>query len=106
MIAFSPLQEDMLANDAIGRTMTAIIEDLNDQLDVICGFANLGAEASNDAERTESLFARIESAGEQAAQITRQLLVLDPAPDAPAPIKSQPTGSSFRRRLVAACEAD
>jgi hypothetical protein len=106
MVAFSPLYEDMLADEGIGRTMTAVVDDLNDQLDVICGFANLGAEASNDAERTESLFARIESAGEQAAQITRQLLVLDPAPQAAAPIKSRPTGSSFRRRLVAAREAD
>jgi hypothetical protein len=50
----------------------------NDQLTVICGLAHLGGDASYDTERTESYVAQIESAGKKAAQITRQLLVLDP----------------------------
>jgi hypothetical protein len=100
--------------------MAAVVQDLNDQLTVICGLAQMGGEVSYDAERTENCFAQIESAGKKAAQITRQLLVLDPAgpselehptkaawPAAqPTPSEAttdlRPIASSFRRRLTAA----
>ena len=78
----------------------------------------MGGEVSYDAEQTENYFAQIESAGNNAAQITRQLLVLDPARPserthpkelaAPAAQASEATTdprqttSSFRRRLTAA----
>jgi hypothetical protein len=114
-IDFSTRYEDLLAEAAPGRAMAAVVDDLNDQLDVICGFANLGAETSHDADRTESFFTRIELAGERAAQITRQLQELDlprPSEDEYARAVSSPridatTGprqfvSSFRRRLTAA----
>jgi hypothetical protein len=77
-IEFGTHDEYLLAEEATERGMAAVIEDLNDQLTVICGLAHLGGGASYDAERTECYFAEIESAGEKAAQITRQLLVLDP----------------------------
>jgi hypothetical protein len=118
-IEFGTRDEYLLAEEATERGMAAVVEDLNDQLTVICGLAHLGGEASYDAEWTESYFAQIESAGKKAAQITRQLLVLDPRspsgdehPAAQAWTAAQhaseamahprPTGSSFRRRLTSA----
>ena len=78
-IEFGTRDEYQLAEEATDRGMAAVVEDLNDQLTVICGLAHLGGDASDDAGQTESYFAEIESAGKKAAQITRQLLVLDPA---------------------------
>jgi hypothetical protein len=115
-VAFSTRHEDLRAEEATGRAIAAGVDDLDDQLTVICGLASLGAEVSSDPKRTESYFTLIESAGEKAAQITRQLLELD----APAPSEDLHTeaaawpgvqhaidatpdpgqaASSFRRRL-------
>ena len=77
-IEFGTRDEYLLAEEATERGMAAVVADINDQLTVICGLAHLGGDASYDAERTESYFAQIESAGKTAAQIVRQLLVLDP----------------------------
>ena len=94
-IDFGTREEYLLAEEATEQGITVVVSDLNDQLTVICGLATLGAEASYDAERTENYFALIESASTKAAQITRQLLVLDlPHPE--------PARSSFRRRFTAA----
>jgi hypothetical protein len=105
-IDFGTREEYLLAEEATERGITGVVNDLNDQLTIICGLATLGAEASYDAERTENYFALIESASTKAAQITRQLLVLDlphPADDAPdGPTRPEPARSSFRRRLTAA----
>jgi hypothetical protein len=116
-IEFGTRDEYRRAEQATERGMAAVVQDLNDQLTVICGLANMGGEVSYDAERTENYFAQIESAGKNAAQITRQLLVLDPArpsehehPKKVAWPAAQPseatthqhTASSFRRRLTAA----
>ena len=73
-IAFSTRSEDVLAT---GRGIAAVVDDLNDQPSVICGVAHLGAEAPHGADQTESYFTQIESAGERATEITRQLLVPD-----------------------------
>jgi hypothetical protein len=100
-------------------SMAAVVHDLSDELTVICAYASLGGDVSYDVELTEGYFARIESAGKNAAQITRQLLVVDAAgPSGVRPTKpvaslaaqaadaatndSRPVGSSFRQRLVAA----
>jgi signal transduction histidine kinase len=117
-IEFGTRDEYLLAEQATERGMSAVVQDLNDQLTVISGLAQMGGEVSYDAERTENYFAQIESAGKTAAQITRQLLLFDPARpsehehpkklDWPATQPSeattdlQPTASSFRRRLTAA----
>ncbi len=117
-IEFGTRDEYLLAKQATERGMAAVVQDLNDQLTVICGLAQIGGEVSYDAERTESYFAQIESAGKKGAQITRQLLVLDPArpsePEDPmelawaaahtseATTDPPQTASSFRRRLTAA----
>jgi hypothetical protein len=112
--------EDLLGTDVAGRDMAGVVTDLNDELTVICAYANMGAEVSYDAEQTESYFAMIEAAGKKAAQITEQLVValsarpsedthskavawpaaLDPIPAIPGP--SAEPQSSFRRRLTAA----
>jgi hypothetical protein len=84
-IEFGTRDEYLLAEKAIARGMAAVVTDINDQLTVICGLAHLGGDASYDAERTESYFAQIESAGKKAAEITRQLLVLDPSQPSDAP---------------------
>jgi len=117
-IEFGTRDEYLLAEQATERGMAAVVQNLNDQLTVICGLAQMGGEVSYDAERTENYFAQIESAGKKAAQITRQLLVFDPArpsehehskkvawPAAqPSEATTDPrqTASSFRRRLTAA----
>jgi hypothetical protein len=117
-IEFGTRDEYLLAEQATERGIAAVVQDLNDQLTVISGLAHMGGEVSYDAERTENYFAQIESAGKKAAQITRQLLVLDPArpsehehpkklawPAAqPSAATTNPrqTASSFRRRLTAA----
>jgi hypothetical protein len=117
-IEFGTRDESLLAEQATERAPAAVVQDLNDQLTVICGLAHMGGEVSYDAELTENYFAQIESAGKKAAQITRQLLVLDPArpsefehPTEPAWPAAQPSeattdprqiASSFRRRLTAA----
>ena len=97
-IALDTHDEDLLVEEATDRDMAALVHDLSDELTVICAYANLGGDASYDAERTETYFALIESAGKKAAQITRQLLVvdLDRSSD------DKPPASSFRRRLTAA----
>jgi hypothetical protein len=102
-IAFSTRYEDLLAEEAPGRGMADDVDDLDDQLIVICGLANLGAEASHDAG-AENYFTLIESAGERAAQITRQLRELDPRAQhaIDATIGPRQFGSSFRRRVTAA----
>ena len=96
--------------------MTTVVHDLTDELTVICAYANLGGDVSYDAELTESYFARIESAGKNAAQLMRQLLSLelpvsdggDEASATERPVVEQMTvptdepvltTSSFRRRL-------
>jgi hypothetical protein len=90
--------------DLVG--MAAVVHDLSDELTVICAYASLGGDVSYDVELTEGYFARIESAGKNAAQIARQLLVVDAAEpaahDAVAATDSRPVASSFRQRLVAA----
>ena len=115
-IEFGTRDEYLLAEHATERGMAAVVQDLNDKLTVICGLAQMGGEVSYDAERTENYFAQIESAGKNAAQITRQLLVFDPARPSerehpkvlagPAAQTSEAdprqTASSFRRRLTAA----
>ena len=117
-IEFGTRDEYLLAEQATERGMGAVVQDLNDQLTVICGLAQMGGEVSYDAERTENYFAQIESAGKKAAQIARQLLVLDPAwpserehPTSLASPATQPSeastdprqhASSFGRRLAAA----
>ena len=101
-IEFGTRDEYLLAEEATERGMAAVVADLNDQLTVICGLAHLGGDASYDAERTESYFAQIESAGKKAAQITRQLLVLDPHHSAEDETDPRETESSFRRRLTSA----
>jgi hypothetical protein len=117
-IEFGTRDEYLRAEQATERGMAAVVQDLNDQLTVICGLAGMGGEVSYDSERTENYFAQIESAGKKAAQITRELLVLDPAPPSEhehpkkvawpeaqpsaATIDPQQTASSFRRRLTAA----
>src|SRR6188474_1888816 len=105
------------ATDLVG--MAAVVHDLSDELTVICAYASLGGDVSYDVELTEGYFARIESAGKNAAQIIRQLLVVGAAgPSGVRPINpvaslaaqaddaatndSRPVGSSFRQRLVAA----
>jgi hypothetical protein len=115
-IEFGTRDEYRRAEQATERGMAAVVQDLNDQLTVICGLAGMGGEVSYDSERTENYFAQIESAGKKAAQITRELL--DPAPPSehehpkkvawPAAqpsettIDPRQTASSFRRRLTAA----
>ena len=117
-IEFGTRDEYRLAEQATERGIAAVVQDLNDQLTVICGLAQMGGEVSYDAEQTENYFAQIESAGKNAAQIARQLLVLDPAwrverehptelagPAAQASEATtdpRQTTSSFRRRLTAA----
>jgi hypothetical protein len=101
-IEFGTRDEYLLAEEATERGMAAVVQDLNDQLTVICGLAHLGGDASYDAERTEGYFAQIESAGKKAAQITRQLLVLDPRQLLQDEISPRETESSFRRRLTSA----
>lgn len=113
--------ERELAHEATDRGTPGIVNDLNDQLTVISGLAHLGAEASYDAELTESYFAQIEAASTKAAQITRELLSLDrPAASEPTQTKEvawprvqqaigaatgpRQTASSFRGRLTAARE--
>ena len=101
-IEFGTRDEYLLAEEATERGMAAVVADLNDQLTVICGLAHLGGDASYDAERTESYFAQIESAGKTAAQIVRQLLVLDPRQLSRDETGPRDTESSFRRRLTSA----
>jgi hypothetical protein len=99
--------------------MAVVVHDLSDELTVICAYASLGGDVSYDSELTEGYFARIEAAGKKAAQITRQLLVVDAV--RPSEVKhtkavawrasqdaiaaandSRQIASSFRHRLVAA----
>ena len=117
-IEFGTRDEYLLAEQATERGLAAVVQDLNDQLTVICGLAQMGGEVSYDAERTENYFAQIEAAGKKAAQITRQLLVLDPprpsehehpkrvvwpaTHPSEATTDPQQTASSLRRRLTAA----
>ena len=101
-IEFGTRDEYLLAEEATERGMAAVVQDINDQLTVICGLAHLGGDASYDTERTESYFAQIESAGKKAAQITRQLLVLDPQQLSHDQTDPRETDSSFRRRLTSA----
>jgi hypothetical protein len=70
-------EEDCVAENATGRGMAGVVRDLNDQLAAICAYASRGGDVSYDAERTENYFALIESAGNRAAEITGELLVLD-----------------------------
>jgi hypothetical protein len=120
-IEFGTRDERPDADEATEGSIAGVVNDLNDQLTVMCGLAHLGGEVSYDAERTESYFAQIESAGTKAAQITRRLLTLDRlaisgtthtkevawprvqhAIDAPS--SPRQAASSFRRRLTAARE--
>ena len=57
--------------------MARVAHDLNDQLTVICGFASMGATTPADAERTTNYFALIDSAGQRAAVLTRELIALE-----------------------------
>jgi len=90
--------------EATAPGMAAVVHDLSDELTVICAYASLGGDASYDSELTEGYFARIGSAGKNAAQITRRLLVVDAAAHdfVAAPADSRQVASSFRQRLVAA----
>lgn len=118
-IALDTRDEALLAEEATERGMAAVVNDLNDELTVICAFANLGGDASYDTERTEAYFALIETAGKKAAQIAGRLLVLDPdhpsgheytkavawpagEPTIDAAIDPRKAESSFRRRLTTA----
>ena len=113
--------ERLHADEATETGIAGVVNDLNDQLTVMCGLAHLGAEVSYDAERTESYFAQIESAGTKAAQITRRLLTLDRLAISEATHTKEvawprvqqainavtgprQAASSFRRRLTAARE--
>ena len=117
-LEFGTRDEYLHAEQATERGMAAVVQDLNDQLTVICGLAHMGGEVSYDAERTENYFAQIDSAGKKAAQITRQLLVLGPAEPSESEQATKPAwpttpaaggvteprqpASSFRRRLTSA----
>jgi signal transduction histidine kinase len=59
--------------EAIGRVTAGVAHDFNNLLTAVRGFAQLGEAASAD-ETTTSYFAAIDSAGDQARQLTRQLL--------------------------------
>jgi signal transduction histidine kinase len=59
--------------EAIGRVTAGVAHDFNNLLTAVRGFAQLGEAASED-ETTTSYFAAIDSAGDQARQLTRQLL--------------------------------
>ena len=76
--------EHEAAELAAGRGMARVAHDLNDQLTVICGFASLGGSASEAAERTNGYFALIDSAGQKAALLTRELLALEHARSKPS----------------------
>ena len=106
--------EDLLAPRPSGRDTAGVLNDLNDQLTVICAYASRGGDASYDAELTENYFALIESAGKRAAEIAGQLVVLDSARSSeakptkavawitvphPIDVRTAPRPSSFRRRL-------
>jgi len=117
-IEFGTRDERPDADEATKGSIADVVNDLNDQLTVMCGLAHLGGEVSYDAERTESYFAQIESAGTKAAQITRRLLTLDrlaisgtthkevawPRVQHAIDAATSPrqAASSFRRRLTAA----
>ena len=77
--------EHVVAGWAAGRGMVGVADDLNDELTVICGFANVGESASGDVERTNSYFPLIDSAPVQQAA--------DPTAEPPE------VGSSFRHQL-------
>ncbi|HEY8722259.1 MAG TPA: ATP-binding protein [Gaiellaceae bacterium] len=59
--------------EAIGRVTAGVAHDFNNLLAAICGFAELGQTASTD-EKTSRYFKEIDSAGQKAEQLTRQLL--------------------------------
>ena len=107
--------EVLLAKAVTRRGMAGVVRDLSDELTVICAYANLGGDASFDAELTESYFAMIEAAGKKASEITGRLLVADTArppevrntkavawPAIGATNDSRQAASSFRRRLLTA----
>ena len=106
--------EDLQAGQATGLGMAGAVQDLHEELSVICAYASRGGEVSYDAELTESYFARIETAGKKAEHISQQLLLLDatrraddghtkavawPTALPPGRTTSDPPPSSFRRRL-------
>jgi hypothetical protein len=117
-VAFSTRSEDLFTEEATGAAMAADVDDLDDQLTVICNLATLGADASYDA-RTANYFTLIETAGARAAEIMRQLRELDPPRPSEvkqatvvalprvqeaiaAPTDLRRPASSFRRRATAA----
>jgi len=59
--------------EAIGRVTAGVAHDFNNLLAAVCGFAKLGQAASVD-KKTASYFDQIDSAGEKAVELTRQLL--------------------------------
>jgi PAS domain S-box-containing protein len=59
--------------EAIGRVTAGVAHDFNNLLAAVCGFAKLGQAASAD-EKSVSYFDQIDSAGEKAVELTRQLL--------------------------------
>jgi PAS domain S-box-containing protein len=59
--------------EALGRVTAGVAHDFNNLLTAVRGFAHLGQAASVD-EETTSYFAEIDSAGQKAGELTRQLL--------------------------------
>ena len=57
--------------------MTTVGNDLSDELTVMCAYAHLGGDLSDGAGLAENYFARIESAGKNAAQLMQQLLSVE-----------------------------
>ena len=62
--------------EALGRVTSSVAHDFNNLITAIRGFATLGQTDSHDAERASQYFAQIDSAGERAAKLTRQLLAV------------------------------
>jgi len=69
---------------AAGRGMASVAHDLNDQLTVICGFASLGGSASGASEQSNGYFELIDTAGQRAALLTRELIALEHARSKPS----------------------
>ncbi|MDX6486367.1 MAG: two-component system, cell cycle sensor histidine kinase and response regulator CckA [Gaiellaceae bacterium] len=59
--------------EALGRVTVGVAHDFNNLLTAIRGYADLGAAAARD-EATAHFFAEINSAGQRAGELTRQLL--------------------------------